>query len=374
MSKINIDEDAEQINDAVSVSQRHVDLSDEQRAVINAMKTFAADPPNLTFCLHGYAGSGKTTTLSQYAQNNEFATLCTLTGKAASILRRKTGLNAMTIHSYFYRLEEIRKSAHRGREFKWRQAHQQDALANRIVLLDECGMVGQQIVHDILNTGAIIIACGDPGQLEPVGQDAYFTKADLTLQTIHRQALDSPIIRQAHRVRQGLPYEADTENFRVARRVYDEDIVKADILLCWTNTSRSSLNARARSLRGFWPVNPQVGEPLMCLRNYGQAGLFNGAIYKLLEPFKDGDTTICLDVDGVARTIIGVKFQGVENKLSDNDTHTTFTFGYACTVHKAAGSEWENVVLFDEYRHPDGRNRWLYTAITRAAERITIIT
>lgn len=133
------------------------------------------------------------------------------------------------------------------------------------------------------------------------------------------------------------------------------------------------MNAIARSYRGLWPINPQVGEPLMCLKNFGDAGIYNGAIYELLEPFNEGDTAIVIDVDGTPRTIPGVKFHGLENKIDANDATTSFTFGYACTVHKAAGSEWRSVLLIDEYRVPDDRERWLYTAITRASEKITIV-
>jgi exodeoxyribonuclease-5 len=51
-----------------------------------------------------------------------------------------------------------------------------------------------------------------------------------------------------------------------------------------------------------------------------------------------------------------------------------FDYGYALTVHKAQGSQWNEIVLFDEsWAFKDTRQRWLYTAITRAAERLTIV-
>ncbi len=51
-----------------------------------------------------------------------------------------------------------------------------------------------------------------------------------------------------------------------------------------------------------------------------------------------------------------------------------FDYGYALTVHKAQGSQWDDVMLFDEsWAFKDSRERWLYTAITRAAERLTIV-
>ena len=51
-----------------------------------------------------------------------------------------------------------------------------------------------------------------------------------------------------------------------------------------------------------------------------------------------------------------------------------FDFGYVLTVHKAQGSQWDDVVLFDEsFAFPDSRERWLYTGVTRAAKRLTVV-
>ena len=51
-----------------------------------------------------------------------------------------------------------------------------------------------------------------------------------------------------------------------------------------------------------------------------------------------------------------------------------FTYGYALTVHKAQGSQWDKVVLFDEsFAFREHRARWLYTGLTRAAEAVTVV-
>ena len=65
----------------------------------------------------------------------------------------------------------------------------------------------------MLRTGCKVIACGDPGQLSPVNDERYFVRPDAQLTEIHRQALDSAIIRQAHHVRAGRGYTMDGDDF-----------------------------------------------------------------------------------------------------------------------------------------------------------------
>ena len=65
-----------------------------------------------------------------------------------------------------------------------------------------------------------------------------------------------------------------------------------------------------------------------------------------------------------------------EVKWWDRKGTQEFDYGYAITVHKAQGSQWESVLLLDDkflvWKRPD-RAKWLYTAITRAAESITVV-
>ncbi|MBU1306438.1 MAG: ATP-binding domain-containing protein, partial [Alphaproteobacteria bacterium] len=69
-------------------------------------------------------------------------------------------------------------------------------------------------------------------------------------------------------------------------------------------------------------------------------------------------------------------FAGEEDAMSwpERRQFDEFTFGYCLTVHKAQGSQWDNVYLFDEsFVFREERARWLYTGITRAAEKITVV-
>jgi exodeoxyribonuclease V len=69
-------------------------------------------------------------------------------------------------------------------------------------------------------------------------------------------------------------------------------------------------------------------------------------------------------------------WSGREGDLEWQDKKGTeeFTYGYALTCHKAQGSQWDEVIVFDESStFREDKNRWLYTATTRAAERLTIV-
>ena len=354
-----------------------VQLSDEQEAAFAAMVDFYENRRGFSFVLHGLAGTGKTTVLSKLAHRFPNAMLCTLTGKAASILRLKTELDATTIHAAFYRLKEKIKDKKGRDKLIFGEQHQQGDLEGGLLLLDECSMVNEAMAHDMLRTGVMIIASGDPGQLPPVEGKQFFKAPNFALKTIHRQALESPIIRQAHAVRVGGNYSADGENFRVARHgeLSLEDKLSADIVLVWTNATRKAVNRHMRDLRGLSMIpHPQPGEPVVCLRNAPEYGVFNGGIYILAEPFMEGDTTIVLEVEGSIVHIDDVNFEGIRSGLHPSvKARTWFDFGYSITVHKSQGSEWSNVILIDEYRRREERKEWLYTGITRAADKITII-
>ena len=78
-------------------------LTTEQERAAEAIRRFITDE-NQTLVLHGLAGTGKTTVLTAIANEYPDAKLCAFTGKAASVLRAKSGLEACTVHSLFYKL------------------------------------------------------------------------------------------------------------------------------------------------------------------------------------------------------------------------------------------------------------------------------
>jgi exodeoxyribonuclease-5 len=206
------------------------------------------------------------------------------------------------------------------------------------------------------------------------------------LTEIHRQAQENPIIRLSMDIREGRPLERGDYG---AARVIDrcsanpEDVVGADQVLVGLNRTRVSYNRRIRELlkfaeRGPYPV---ANERVICLRNNRQSGLLNGGLWDVKRSKRKDDLirlTIAPEDEGPPQKVEVHRafFDGKESELPWEIRRRSdeFTFGYAITVHKSQGSQWSNVFLFDESAsfREDSR-RWLYTGVTRAAERITIV-
>ena len=355
-------------------------LSIQQASVAKDVQQFVSDSiirraDRRCFVLHGLAGTGKTYLWSWLARKHPGAILITPTGKAASVLRKRSGLEVRTIHSLIFDFRGlVDDEEEKGRKNPIFVDKEGLDLSRNLVFLDESSMVGKRLAEQLLETGAILVACGDPGQLPPVNDTQFFTDADATLTEIHRQALESPIIRQAHRVRNNGCYEADGDGFRVISFAEPEDILGADMLLCYRNDMRRKLNAKKRKLLGF-QGSLKAGEPIMCLRNNHKVGIYNGEIYRLEENRTSGKSTMIRSDDG---RLVHLAFATVEgdndyNTLKYNDRFTPFAPAYASTVHKFQGSECPSVLLLDE--HPNGveRKSFLYTGMTRASEKCTMV-
>ena len=158
----------------------------------------------------------------------------------------------------------------------------------------------------------------------------------------------------------------------------------ADQVLVGLNKSRRLYNTRLRELNGYRNPMPAAGEKLVCLRNDKTKGLLNGGTWTIHALHGIRNDFIRMDVlaDGeVTRQSVEVSvhkafFEGGEEEFRSpsGGKSDEFTYGYALTVHKAQGSQWDDLVLFDEsYAFREHRSRWLYTALTRAAETVTVV-
>jgi exodeoxyribonuclease-5 len=359
--------------------------SPQQDAALKAVAEWLRRGDRPVFRLFGYAGTGKTTLARHIAEgvDGEVA-FGAYTGKAALVLRSKGCEDASTIHSMIYR---SRESDEGGPQFV---LNRQSAAAKAdLIVIDECSMVDEELGRDLLSFGRPVLVLGDPAQLPPVKGGGFFTEGepDVMLTEVHRQARDNPIVHLSMLVREGGRLEPGTfgESRIIRRREIDADrVMKANQVLVGLNKTRRLYNGRIRELNGFRDPMPAAGEKLVCLRNDKTKGLLNGGTWTIKALRQSVNNYIRMDVvsddEGRRRpvevSVLREFFEGKEDEIPfvlrrESDE---FTYGYALTVHKAQGSQWDDLVLFDEsYAFREHRSRWLYTGLTRAAERITVV-
>ncbi|MFD2175678.1 ATP-dependent DNA helicase [Rhodobacter lacus] len=335
------------------------------------------------FRLFGYAGTGKTTIARRLTEGWQVA-FCAFTGKAALMMRRNGCVDAATIHSSIYTVIDngdgtIAFSINREGAFSCAD----------LVVTDECSMVDEDLAKDMLSFKKPILALGDPAQLPPVNGEGYFTGAepDVMLTEIHRQAEGSPIIRLATMARNGqsIP-RGDYGDCRVIARgtLSDEEVMQADQVIVGMNRTRQAFNTRMRRIIGREGPMPEPGDRLVCLKNDREHGIFNGGLFRVEENLKRRSQSDMLRMkvaseDFDKTVIVQVRreffFGGLENLTwRDKRNSQQFDYGYALTCHKSQGSQWGHVIAYDESRvFGEDAKRWLYTAITRAQDKIQIV-
>src|SRR5262245_10757425 len=298
-------------------------------------------------------------------------------------MRRKGCAGASTIHSLIYR---PRVSDEEMPSFElWNDAPAADA---KLIVIDECSMVDAELGRDLMSFGVPLLVLGDPAQLPPVSGGGFFTDAepDVMLSEVHRQAQDDPIVRLSMEIREGKSLAPGQygRSAVVRREELDPKLVLgADQILVGRNATRRAYNQRMRLRRGFASATPEAGDKLVCLRNNRRKGLFNGSLWSVKERGATRRRIVKLQLtsdEGTGRAVkVSVRpecFTGDIDQLEwlERQRYDEFDFGYVLTVHKAQGSQWDNVVLFDEsFAFPDGRARWLYTGVTRAARQLTVV-
>ncbi len=363
----------------------HMAWSPQQDAALKAVSFWLKRGEPQVFRLFGYAGSGKTTLVRAIADDFDGdVAFGAFTGKAALVMRSKGCKDARTIHSMIYRARDSDSE-----EPVFELNEDGPAAKTRLIIIDECSMVDEELGRDLLSFGKPVLVLGDPAQLPPVKGAGYFTacEPDVMLTEVHRQAADNPVIKLSMLIRTGgrLSPGKFGESRVVHRDLIDADqVTKADQILVGLNRTRRAYNDRLRALLGRSGTLPEAGDKLVCLRNDRKKGLLNGSLWTVRTMGSIRRKKLRLIVvpeeDSSHKPVrIGVLpefFLGGDDEIPfalrrDSDE---FDYGYALTVHKAQGSQWDNVVLFDESAaFRDHRARWLYTGITRAAERLTVV-
>jgi len=344
------------------------------------------------FTLGGLAGSGKTFLINLITKSIYDKDImckiahCAYTGKAADVMRRKGISGASTIHRLIYiPIEE--------KEGKITFVKKEKAdFDYDLIIVDEASMVGEDIFDDLMSYGIKVLFVGDFGQLPPVGTKFNLMiedKLDFKLTTIHRQALENPIISVSLKVREyggnSIDYGSYKNKFykTIASNLSMKSFLSADQIICGTNKRRLELNKIYREEKNLSGL-PKKGEKLIILRNNYSKGVFNGQQiivaedFKLQSPIKiEGKFYDPFDENKKIRkedfwvtNFVNTGYVIKEKGLSDA---ILADFGYCISVHKSQGSEWDKVLLIDDEGFlrwdKDAKKKFLYTAFTRAKEK-----
>ncbi len=389
----------------------HYSPNAEQATVLQQLDRWHSRSDERLFVLHGYAGTGKTATVKHWCETRGFGYLPVApTAKAAALWEHGTTLHKLVYGEVHDPLADKLHEAARTTDPEQRRARLAEVEALRrghdlefhpsgvragLVILDEAMMSSQQQAVDILQTGAKVIALGDPFQLPPVKGPPTFTVPDALLTTVMRQGEGSSVALLAEQVR-----TTDVANpvqlHRLLMRVHDPAAAAAaDIVL--GATKKGCHGYSARWVYGDMGRLPELGDPVVVVNN-GQ-GLYNGQRFTVLRCKRTRDNTEWwLEAAVTEPNAQGhvQHFRGLvdarpfadpnEANLGHRGGRPMFTWGYAVTVHKAQGSEWNHVHLLPDWRAWFyGRQqtaapahvvltetrRLVYTAVTRARSRIS---
>ncbi|MFZ5968987.1 MAG: ATP-dependent RecD-like DNA helicase [Bacillota bacterium] len=363
----------------------------------------------------GGPGTGKTTTINSmirmFEKQNLTIALAAPTGRAAKRMSEATGREAKTIHrllEYSFVEDESMMSFMKGEE---------EPLAADVVIIDEMSMVDIMLMRGLLQAimpGTRLILVGDVDQLPSVGAgnvlrdiiDSKIIKV-VKLDKIFRQAQESMIIVNAHRINKGeYPYinRKDKDFYFITRKNQDSILT----------TIKELCKERLPKYNGFDPVRDiQVLTPM----KKGQVGMYhlNNELQRILNPqspskeekdmkektFRVGDKVMQMknnynlkwkkvdglgDGEGVFNGDMGFIYH-IDNEeremtvLFDEDKLVKYDFGqleelelaYCITIHKSQGSEFPVVVMPVCWGPPMLLTRnLLYTAVTRA-KRLTVL-
>lgn len=412
-------------------------LTSDQENAEKLIVEWFLNTDNLVFVLSGYAGTGKTFLINHVVHDilrlkaGSEAVFVTPTGKAATVLIRN-GTVAGTVHSLIYTRNEDDFDVDENGEIVERETlsftkREKIDEKIRLIIIDEASMIGEDVLRDLLSFNVKCLFCGDGAQLPPVnGTCNLLERPDYMLTEIVRQAADNPIIRIATMAREGkaIPYGNYDDKVCVIRRncfvgaERKRILLKADQVICGRNKTRFALNAEIRSYKGIAVdrLLPVEGEKLICTLNDWEKPLDKSGHFHLVNGIIGTGTEITEGMDFLASMNFKADFadEGVwvpfdsalfteghyahgygeravklidgtlvhENnfellrrlKAVSEEPVCRFEFAYAVTCHKAQGSEFDFVVVFDEsWAFGTERDRWLYTAITRAREKLLIV-
>lgn len=395
-------------------------LNEEQEKIRQLAVSWFFNSSEQLFEYSGPAGTGKSVLIFEILKSlglkeNQYMPMA-YTGAAAIVMRTKGFLTAKSIHSSLYEVVETyedennditRKAFGLGSrkvtKFQLRTWIDPNV---KLLFIDEAYMVPKYMVRDILSFGIKVIACGDPNQLPPIGDNPGFLVGYGVhrLTQLMRQSKNNPIIFLANRAMKGEPIHCGSYGNDVLV-INDTDFIPemigfADAIICGLNNTRDTLNNYVRSLLGYQDYQmPLYGERIICRNNNwnfvrGGIALTNGLAGTVLnQPDISGmnkysDT---FRVDFAPDLIQGITFENVlvnsdyftgtreiKNRIKEQAKHygvrgELFEFAYALTTHLAQGQEYFNGIYVEEFMRQNIQNQLNYTGITRFKNKLIYV-
>lgn len=370
-----------------------------------AVKRFRDHEPYT--CIAGYAGTGKSTLIrfiiSALNLDPEDVCYVAYTGKAAQVLRSKGCPNAMTAHRLLYK--SIQKD-----DGTFYHIPLRPIIGFDLIVVDEISMLPKHMWELLLSHKIHVIALGDPGQLPPVlaEDNGVLAFPHIFLDEVMRQAAESEIIRLTMDIREGNSLKPFLGN--EVRIVGREELLEpgflawGDQIICGKNETRHQINTIMRKIKMQTDqTEPLIGDRIICLHNEwecinltgdalvnGLSGTITGLEYTNDNPFMektplidfkpdidDSDTFKGLEADyKIFTEHVPTVTKETFKKIPKFYRPKEFDYGYCITCHKSQGSEYDKVIVLEEYlkgENKEGHFRWLYTAATRAAKKLIIV-
>lgn len=340
-------------------------LTNEQKEALDILKNRIKQGEKISI-LQGYAGTGKSTTLRflldelNYFQSD--VNFVAYTGTAAKLLM-DVGLRASTIHRLIY-TPIFRYGVCVG----FRKKSREDLEGIRLIVVDEYSMLPEELLKDLEQYDIPLLLVGDPEQLPSIGTpNRYVNQYHAILTTVHRQALDSPILWAATKIREREILKEGSYGdilFIGRKHQLNESWLRKDVqFLCGLNDTRHRLNLEISG-----SPNPMVGEKIILLKNDWDQGLVNGSIGHIKKITKQWDkyklNFTADDLDYADYLAYFKEFPPRPPRYVKN----AFDKAYCITTHKAQGATIDSpMVIIDESSYfKEYKTNWLYTALTRA--------
>ena len=322
-------------------------------------------------------------------EHKNILTLCAPTGKAAKRMAESTGFYASTIHKAIGWTNENENME----EFI-----SDKSIKSELIIIDEASMIDVFLMYNLLkiiNFDAKIILVGDNDQLPSIAPGNVLndlinsnTISTVKLNRIFRQSENSSIINISHSIKNNIPFDVlenfDDKEFLMANKNEILDVITTTYSNLLKTSGKEKIQIIAPIYKGMAGINEinktiqnmfnkneiyieygeliyKVDDRVMQLVNRPEDNIFNGDIGYIYDIVKEaGKFKIIINYD--------------ENFVSyEKQELNQITLAYASSIHKAQGSEFDNVIVpfIDSYNFMLNKNL-TYTAVTRAKKKLIL--